>query len=292
MVLPNSTPEVSLAIWPIAAAARLLSPNVTPTDASIASPAWISTVLSTNPNATNGTALKKKTVAQIPRRGARDAGGGAEAAPPPAALANERGRADDRRARAFESASRRWSERVSDRPRTAAGTGRGTRREDAATAGWKAPDVEAAAEGGRAAVSGTRPHVACPCSRTARRATLERGHRGGRALRSGVPTVIAESPNVTALAETPKAFPSRRSRHKGLRGRVGRDHGRAPHEHRGGRRTSVPRAERRGGSAPVRRDARTTRRSRPRRRRSCATPLPPTVPPRARTRASGRSGSR
>jgi hypothetical protein len=52
---------VSLAIWPIAAAARLLSPNVTPTDASIASPAWMSTVLSTNPNATNGTALKRKT---------------------------------------------------------------------------------------------------------------------------------------------------------------------------------------------------------------------------------------
>jgi len=58
--LPKSTPEVSLKICPIAAAAKLEMPNVTPTLASMASPAYIKTVLSTNPNAMNGTPLKRK----------------------------------------------------------------------------------------------------------------------------------------------------------------------------------------------------------------------------------------
>ena len=156
MVLPNRTPEVSLAIWPIAAAARLLSPNVTPTDASIASPAWMSTVLSTNPNAANGAALKKKMVRRSRAEG-RGTGGGARVAPPPAALANERGRADDRNARALMSASRLGPSAFpadpamppAARPGAAANDAAPDAapvRKDVATAGWKAPDVEAAAE--------------------------------------------------------------------------------------------------------------------------------------------------
>mmetsp|Transcript_102390 Transcript_102390/g.330257 ORF Transcript_102390/g.330257 Transcript_102390/m.330257 type:complete len:223 (+) Transcript_102390:388-1056(+) len=61
MVLPKVTPQVSLSTWPIAAAASVGSPRKTPTVLSIASPAQMSTVWSTKPKATKGSAELKKS---------------------------------------------------------------------------------------------------------------------------------------------------------------------------------------------------------------------------------------
>mmetsp|Transcript_221 Transcript_221/g.316 ORF Transcript_221/g.316 Transcript_221/m.316 type:complete len:224 (+) Transcript_221:604-1275(+) len=74
MVLPNNTPLVSLNICPIAAAASEDKPKATPTELSMASPAYIKTVLSTKPNAINGTMLNAKIFCRS----------WAEGAPPPA----------------------------------------------------------------------------------------------------------------------------------------------------------------------------------------------------------------
>mmetsp|Transcript_17042 Transcript_17042/g.33296 ORF Transcript_17042/g.33296 Transcript_17042/m.33296 type:complete len:242 (-) Transcript_17042:28-753(-) len=60
IIPPKETPATSLQIWPHAAAAMVLRPNVTPRVKSMAFPAWIITVLSMNPKPIIGTILCTK----------------------------------------------------------------------------------------------------------------------------------------------------------------------------------------------------------------------------------------